>query len=64
MNEQEMTVHRIAFEVAHRVEALLAIPKGKRALRFFELYQLVRTGLTEYGRLSERHHDQLAVGDN
>jgi len=64
MNDQEKIVHQIAFEAASHVEQLLAFPKGKRALQFFELYQLVRRGLAEYSQRSDWHYEQLTVATN
>jgi hypothetical protein len=48
MNEQEKLIHAAAFDAARRVEELLAIPRRERALRFFELFQLLKRGLEEF----------------
>jgi hypothetical protein len=64
MTRQERLTHRAAFDAARRVEELLAIPRDKRALKFFELFHLVKRGLEDFRLRSERQRWMTEPGDN
>jgi hypothetical protein len=54
MTREERLIHAIACEAALRVEKILAIPRKKRALRFFELVQIVKRGMEEFSMRRDR----------
>jgi hypothetical protein len=64
MTRQERLLHAIAFEVARRIEEVLSIPKSRRAILFFELFQAVKRGLEAFSGRSEERKDRLAPGNN
>ncbi len=64
MTRQERLMHAIAFEAVRHIEEVLPIPKGKRAVMFFEIFQVVRRGLEEFSLRSDKKDNRLVPGNN
>ena len=64
MTRQERLMHVIAFDAVRHIEEVLPIPKSKRAVMFFEVFQVVKRGLEEFSLRSEDKENRLVPGNN
>jgi len=64
MTGRERLLHITAFEAARRIEEVLIVPRRLRAIRFFELFQLIKRGLEEFSDRSKEHRGRWEPGDN
>jgi hypothetical protein len=64
MTGQERLAHVVAFEAARRIEEVLAIPRSKRAMVFFRLFQTVKRGLEEFIVRSKERENRLPPGND
>jgi hypothetical protein len=64
MSKEERLLHQVACEAARQVEEALALPSSQRALRFFEIFRLVKGGLEEFSRRRNEREGPLVPDMN